>query len=210
VFNQPNGVNVESLQARQFSRQEARQRLGLSPDAFIFGTAGRLHPVKDQQTLLRAFAQEHAKLNSSILVIMGSGKLDGTLKALSRELGVEDKVRFLGQIPEGPRYFKAFDVFVLPSIKEPFGMVLIEAMAAGVPVVSSRTGGTSEVIGDVGVLFSPGDVKQLAGELVNARHWSPDVRSSYVNKACERLDGHFSLNAFRDRFKSFPFYPADN
>lgn len=209
VFSQPNGIDVESLQARQFSRHEARQRLGLDAEAFVFGTAGRLHPVKDQQTLLRAFAQKHDSLGDAMVVIMGSGKLSDSLKKLARELGIEDKVKFLGQIPDGPMYFKAFDVFILPSVKEPFGMVLIEAMVAGVPIVSSRTGGTAEVVGDAGVLFPPGNVDDLAEKMANSRNWSPDVQNSYVEKAYVHLNRHFSLHAFRTRFKGFPFYPAD-
>lgn len=129
-----NRIDVEALQALQVSRDEARDALGLSPDEWVVGNVGRLHPDKDQATLLKGFALALKQLPAeSRLAILGTGRLEQDLKALARELGIADKVLFLGQVPDARRYFRAFDVFALSSDHEPFGMVLLEAMAAGVP-----------------------------------------------------------------------------
>ena len=164
-----NRIDVAAVQAEQVSREAAREFLGLPPDAWVVGNVGRLHPDKDQATLIRGFARALPQLPAgSLLAIMGSGRLEPALKALAAELGVAAQVRFLGQVPQGRRYFKAFDVFALTSDHEPFGMVLLEAMAAGVPLVCSDCGGGREVVEGVGQLFPLGDSAALAGCLAHA------------------------------------------
>ncbi len=158
-----NRIDVEAVQAEQLSRTAARAFLGLPEHAWIVGNVGRLHPDKDQATLIRAFAQALPALPAgSLLAIMGSGKLEASLKSLAAQLGVAEQVRFLGQVAHGRRYFKAFDLFALSSDHEPFGMVLLEAMAAGVPVVCSACGGGEEVVEGVGEVFALGDAGALA------------------------------------------------
>lgn len=161
-----NRIAVEAVQAEQVPREAAREHLGLPQGTWVVGNVGRLHPDKDQATLVRGFAQALPQLPAgSLLAIMGSGRLDAQLKALAAELGVSDAVRFLGQVPYGRRYFKAFDVFALSSDHEPFGMVLLEAMAAGVPLICSDCGGGREVVNGAGRLFAPADEHALAHAL---------------------------------------------
>jgi hypothetical protein len=115
--------------------REAREALGLSPDAWIVGNVGRLHPDKDQATLLHGFATALPGLpGNSQLVILGKGRLEQDLKAQARELGSPTGCCFSARCRRTRRYFRAFDVFALSSDHEPFGMVLLEAMAAGVPL----------------------------------------------------------------------------
>jgi len=162
-----NRIDVEAVQAEQVSREAAREHLGIPQEAWVVGNVGRLHPDKDQATLIRGFAQALPQLPAgSLLVIMGSGRLEASLKVLAVELGVGESVRFLGQVPNGRRYFKAFDVFALTSDHEPFGMVLLEAMAAGVPVICSDCGGGPEVVGELGMFFPLGDSDVLAQRLL--------------------------------------------
>lgn len=161
-----NRIDVEAVQAEQVSRETAREHLGLPKSAWIIGNVGRLHPDKDQATLIRGFAIAFPQLPpDSLLVIMGSGRLDRQLKTLAAELGVSESVRFIGQIPNGRRYFKAFDQFVLSSDHEPFGMVLLEAMAAGVAVLASDCGGAPEVVQEANALFPLADAEVLAARL---------------------------------------------
>lgn len=162
-----NRIDVEAVQAEQVSREAAREHLGLPQDAWVVGNVGRLHPDKDQATLIKGFAQALPQLpTGSLLAIMGSGRLEQQLKNLAVELNVADSVLFLGQVPNGRRYFKAFDLFALTSDHEPFGMVLLEAMAAGVPVIATDCGGAREVVKQTQYLFGLGEVAQLAGMLV--------------------------------------------
>lgn len=158
-----NRIDVEAVQAEQVSREDARQFLELPLDAWVVGNVGRLHPDKDQATLIKGFAKALPELpTGSLLAIMGSGRLEQQLKQLAADLGVADSVRFLGQVPSGRRYFKAFDLFALTSDHEPFGMVLLEAMAAGVPVIATDCGGAKEVVRDAALRFQLGDTDKLA------------------------------------------------
>lgn len=193
-----NRIDVEAVQAGQVLRETAREYLGLPQNAWIVGNAGRLHPDKDQATLIRAFAEALPQLPAtSLLAIMGSGRLESSLKALAMELGVSEAVRFLGQVPNGRRYFKAFDVFALTSDHEPFGMVLLEAMAAGVPVICSNCGGAPEVVENVGQVFALGDVQGLAGELLQVPPAHALGEAMLI-----RLQRLFSDHAAAERFRA--------
>lgn len=188
-----NRIDIEAVQAEQLPREAAREHLGLPQDIWVVGNVGRLHPDKDQATLIRGFALALPNLPAgSLLVIMGSGHLESSLKALAAELGVADEVRFLGQVPQGRRYFKAFDVFALTSDHEPFGMVLLEAMAAGVPVICSDCGGGREVVEGAGQLFPLHDSKLLASQL---------SRGPWPAEFSKSLD-RFSDEAAREKFAS--------
>jgi glycosyltransferase involved in cell wall biosynthesis len=186
-----NRIDVEAVQAEQLSRNAARSFLGLPEQGWVVGNVGRLHPDKDQETLIRAFAFALPQLpTSSLLAIMGSGRLEQNLRQLAKDLGVSDKVCFLGQLTNGRRYFKAFDVFALTSDHEPFGMVLLEAMAAGVPLIGSDCGGGREVIDGAGRLFRYGDSKALANELVA-------LAKSDITAQC--VDYYVQLEKFSDK-----------
>ena len=196
-----NRIDIEAVQAEQVSRQAAREKLGLSQDAWVVGNVGRLHPDKDQATLIRGFAEALPRLPAgSLLAIMGSGRLEASLRKLAEDLGVAGQVRFLGQVPHGRRYFKAFDVFALTSDHEPFGMVLLEAMAAGVPVICSDVGGGREVVEGVGRLFPLGDPAALAAALVE--------ESAGRSGAASELRGQmqqFSDEVAQEAFWRLPF-----
>lgn len=194
-----NRIDLAAVQSTQLERGAAREALQLPADAWIVGNVGRLHPDKDQATLIRAFAEALPKLpQGSLLAIMGSGRLEDKLKSLAAELGIATSVRFLGQVPEGRRYFKAFDLFALASDHEPFGMVLLEAMAAGVPVVCSDCGGAPEVVTDSERRFPLGDVtalEQLLGEAASTPHHED---------FSEHLQTHFSDTAAHHAFWQLP------
>ena len=196
-----NRIDVEAVQAEQVAREAAREHLGLPQDAWVVGNVGRLHPDKDQATLIRGFAQALPQLPAgSLLVIMGSGRLESDLKALARQLDISDSVRFSGQVPNGRRYFKAFDVFVLTSDHEPFGMVLLEAMAAGVKVICSDCGGAREVVQGVGDLFPFGDASVLS-QCIKHQLQIDGMQKMHVDVQ-ERLQRSFSDRAVRQQFLS--------
>ena len=189
-----------------YGQKEARDKLGLPEQAWIVGNVGRLHPDKDQATLLRGFAQALPRLPAgSLLAVMGAGPLEQRLKALAQELGVGDSVRFLGKVPEARRYFKAFDVFALTSDHEPFGMVLLEAMVAGVPVICSDCGGGREVVDGTGRLFALGNAGELAQALI-AESGEHRDRAMLGRQMQARVLALFSDEAARRSFWALPLH----
>lgn len=200
-----NRIDVDELQASQLERYPARLQLRLPENAWVVGNVGRLHPDKDQATLLRGFAQALPRLpRESLLAIMGKGRLEDELKALARELGIAEQVLFLGQVADAKRYFKAFDVFALSSDHEPFGMVLLEAMAAGVPLISTAGGGAGEVVEGLGILFPLRDDAALAEGLVHLAALDRQQREACVRLMDERLRTRFSDDAVRRDFWHLP------
>ena len=131
---------------------------------------------------------------------MGSGRLETSLKTLASELGVSSAVRFLGQVPGGRCYFKAFDLFALTSDHEPFGMVLLEAMAAGVPVIGTNCGGAPEVIGDAAHLFDQLMPGALANLLANQTGLSREALEAQAALQLEKLRTMFSDEAVGMQF----------
>ncbi len=196
-----NRIDIATVQAELLDRQSARAALGLPQDAWIVGNVGRLHPDKDQATLIRGFAEALPQLPAgSLLVIMGSGRLATQLKTLAVELGVAAQVCFLGQVAQGRRYFKAFDTFALSSDHEPFGMVLLEAMAAGVPLIGSDCGGGREVVEGVGVLFPLGDTQALAAAMRHMAGLDAEQRELCAALMLRRIEASFSDHAVREAF----------
>ncbi|WPO99572.1 glycosyltransferase [Pseudomonas sp. HR96] len=204
-----NRIDVDALRAEQLTEGPAREALGLAQDSWIVGNVGRLHPDKDQATLLRGFALALPSLpERAQLVIMGKGRLEQDLIELARELGIEDKVRLLGQVADARRYFAAFDVFALSSDHEPFGMVLLEAMAAGVPVIATAAGGAREVVDGVGMLFPLGDAERLAEGLLHLAKLDAGQRQACAESMLARLHERFSDQAVRDNFWRLPAIAA--
>ncbi|MES2821019.1 MAG: glycosyltransferase [Pseudomonadota bacterium] len=200
-----NRIDIPAVQAEQLDRAAARTTLGLPQDAWIIGNVGRLHPDKDQATLLAGFAAALPRLPpNSLLAILGRGRLEDNLKDQARELGIAERVCFLGQVPGARRYFKAFDVFALSSDHEPFGMVLLEAMAAGVPLLVTGCGGAREVVEGVGILFPLGDESALGQGLVHLGALDQGQRRACVAAMQARLSTLFSDEAVARQFWRLP------
>ncbi len=166
----PNGIDLAKFQG--VDRQKSREQLGLK-DEFVVITVARLEKVKGIEFLLRAveiFPPPNGgvppKAGNFQLLIIGDGSQRGRLEGLAKKFGLKDKVRFLGQVQNEmvPRYLASADCFVLPSLKEGFGIAILEAMAAGLPVVASRVGGILDIIkeGYNGLLAEPGNPEALA------------------------------------------------
>lgn len=204
-----NRIDVEALQATQVPAAQAREVLGLDPQAWIVGNVGRLHPDKDQATLLRGFARALPGLPAGArLAILGKGRLEQSLKDLAAELGIAAQVDFLGQVPDARRYFRAFDAFALSSDHEPFGMVLLEAMVAGVPLLATACGGAVEVVEGVGILFPLGDAEHLGQGLQHLAALDEDQRRECAERMLQRLRERFSDSAVREAFWQLPHVRA--
>lgn len=161
-----NGINTEPFR-EPVDRAAVRQSLGIPADAPVVGTVGRLNEVKRQDVLLRSFARLRADVPSARLVLVGDGPLRGDLEALAAGLGVADAVYFAGYQPHPERFLAAMDVFALTSRLEGLPLAVLEAWAAGLPVVASAVGGVPDVVADgrTGLLFPSGDEAALTGLL---------------------------------------------
>jgi glycosyltransferase involved in cell wall biosynthesis len=159
----------------QLEGRGIRLEFGIPANAPLLASVSRLFAQKGQRELLRALAQVRKRLPDVWLLIAGAdalevhgGSFTKDLKVLARELGVEDRVVFTGGRSDVPQIMAACDVFTLPSLEEPFGLVFLEAMAMQRPVVAVNDGGTPEVVehGRSGLLSPPQDVEALARNIV--------------------------------------------
>ncbi|MCL2635943.1 MAG: glycosyltransferase [Betaproteobacteria bacterium] len=195
-----NRIDVDASREQILARKEARAALNLPETATIIGNVGRLHPDKDQKTLLAGFAQALPHLPpGALLAIAGSGRLEADLRAQAEASGSAERVIFLGQVPEMRQLFAAFDLFVLSSDHEPFGMVLLEAMAANVPIMATDCGGAPEIVAGDNALFPLGDSQALAEKLVAFFSAPPPGEAPL-----DRLKERFSDEAARRRFFALP------
>lgn len=195
-----NHINYDTMHDCLLTKEAAREYLQIEKDAFVVGNVGRLHPDKDQATLIAAFAKILPVVPDARLLIMGEGRLRGALERQIEELGVARQVELKGRVPNASRLFRAFDLFALSSDYEPFGMVLLEAMAAGIPVISSNCGGAPEVLGDAGRLFPVANSEALAQALLGIYGMGQEERRSMVEALQERLKGNFTDEAVRGAF----------
>jgi len=164
------------------------------------GTVAELHPVKGHSYALKAVAECVKSLERSdpgkklIYTVIGAGREKDRLAFLLRDLGLEGKVFLMGHIDNVAQYIKAFDVFLLASISEALGYVLLEAGAAGLPVVATSVGGIPEVIDDMrsGILVQPKNARDLAHALsFMIEH--PRESREYGSKLKEKVTAEFSL-----------------
>ena len=157
-----NGIDTERIRPT-VPPVMLRQELGLKAHGPVFGTAGRLVPVKGLPYFLEAARIILEKLPAACFLIVGDGPLRSSLEQSVRDLGIGHAVHFVGFRPDILDILSVMDVFVLPSLSEGLSMVLLEAMALGKPIVSSSVGGTPEVLRDAcGWLVPPRDHHALA------------------------------------------------
>jgi glycosyltransferase involved in cell wall biosynthesis len=169
-----------------------------------FGIAARLVEAKDHFTLLRAFTEVVTEIPGAELHIAGDGELRGRLEALTRELKLSDRVTFHGPVSDTPRFFSKLDVFVLSSLTEGLPVALLEAMAAGLPVVSTRAGGVEEaaIDGQNAFLVAPGDSGGLARAMIRMARTPDLARMGALGR--EMVQERFSIErTWREYYKLF-------
>jgi glycosyltransferase involved in cell wall biosynthesis len=191
--NQSDGVEPTAI-------ADLRSSWGAGEEAYVIGTVARLAPQKSLDVLLKAFATYHARATiRSRLVIVGTGPLEAELKQLASELGIASEVVFAGFREDIPAVIKAFNLFVLSSRYEGFGLVLLEAMSAARPVVASRVSAIPEVVeeGVSGLLADAGDVGAFAEKF--ALFEEPARRLAFGQAGRERARAEFGLDEMIDR-----------
>ena len=161
-----NGIDLRRV--KRLDKVECKRRLGFSSNDKVILFVGKMHPYKDPLTLVRAFPYILNEVGRTYLLMIGRGELLGKVKRTVEKFGLSENVFIFGEVSRGflEVCYNAADVFVLSSVNEAFGIVLLEAMAHGVPVVASNSGACPEVIGNAGLLFSQGNHLDLADKVI--------------------------------------------
>jgi glycosyltransferase involved in cell wall biosynthesis len=161
-----NGINTEPFR-QPFDCEALRRAAGIPLDAPLIGTVGRLNEVKCQDLLMRAFARVRAEHLTARLLLVGDGPMRDSLRELAVGLGIADAIHFTGYQAHPEKYLAMMDVFALTSRMEGLPLVILEAWAAGLPVVASAVGGVPDVVehGRTGSLFASGDEDRLVALL---------------------------------------------
>lgn len=148
------------------TKAQIRAELGIPADAVVVGCIARLHPVKDHATLLRAVSQLCRTWPQVHLMLVGDGESRADLEGLATQLGIRERVHFTGFRPNEPNLHHVFDVSVLASLSEGFPNSLVEAMAAGRPVVATAVGGNVDAVRpETGFLVPAGAPAELASAI---------------------------------------------
>jgi glycosyltransferase involved in cell wall biosynthesis len=190
----PNGIDdVEPGEVA--SAKQVRSALSIGPETALLVCVSRLEPEKDVRSLLSAMATVARVRPDVVCAVAGQGSQKDDLLEFSRGLGLNGAIRFLGFRADALSLIGACDVFVLPSIAEPFGLVLLEAMSAGKPVIAMAAGGPLEIVehGSTGLLVAPSDPGALA-ESIEQLLADPDRRGAMGNAGRRRFQEHYTAD----------------
>jgi len=200
-----NGVDIERFRpGPQKQRDSILPRGFADPDSIVIGSVGRLEPVKDQLTLVRAFTElclrrpQNTRLR---LVLIGDGSLRQELESLVAQGDIGKRVWLAGSVENVPQLLHAMDVFVLPSLAEGISNTILEAMACGLPVVATRVGGNEELVveGETGFLVPRADPGAMAETLL---HYLEDdsLRDRHGAAGRRRVEKNFSIHGMVNRY----------
>ncbi|MFC1991160.1 glycosyltransferase family 4 protein [Chloroflexota bacterium] len=173
IFNRdikvvPNGIDLEKFDG--LPKNEMRDKLQFKPDEKLVIFVGRFRPEKGVEYLIKAMEIVSQSDCSSRLILAGEGPEEENLKSLTEQLKLRGCVEFVGQIPNKkvPEYLAVSDIFVLPSLSEGFPLVLLEAMASGLSIVTTRVTSLPEIIkdGENGFLVEPRNPEQIAEKVL--------------------------------------------
>lgn len=205
-----NGIDAERYYQPD-ARAATRAALGLAPDAFVLTYTGRLIGGKGLEEVLRAAQPLVERHPACRVLIVGEGELQERLQQLAGELGLLSHVVFAGFRRDVPEVLAASDVFVLPSFSEGLPLSVLEAMAAGKPVVVSRVGGVPEIVhdGETGLMIRPGDVPGLTAALLSLIE-DPARRTALGARGRQHVQEHFSVPSMIARYQDlYQAYAVD-
>lgn len=196
-----NAIDINRAHLIQHSRMKAREILGLDNTRFIFGTIGRLVPVKGHRFLIAAVKQLKNAYPALQVVIIGGGRLEKELQNQIDEADLGDVVRLVGWKDDALQYVKAFDVFVLPSLSEGMPISLLEAMSGGLPVMGSDIPSIRSVIETVGKLVAPEQPEALAKAMSEYLKMSPEQLAASGNAHLVHLQANHAIEDYRQQYR---------
>jgi glycosyltransferase involved in cell wall biosynthesis len=181
-------------------RAAAREVLGIPPDAFVVGTAGRLDPVKNLDVMLQVQQMLRNKVKRAYAVIIGDGPERGDLAARADALAIADSVIFTGYRPDVRALLPAFDVYLNCSTYEGVSLTILEAMAAALPVVATPVGGNPEVVVDQETGYLISSRPRLLADTLAHLAFDARLRRAMGDAARWRVIRHFSIARMVDEY----------
>jgi len=171
------------------TRKPFREELNIGENEFIVGTIGRIVKQKDYPTLLQSFAKFQKLQDNAKLVIVGEGNLRNEMEIFSKKLGIAKKVIWYGKTSRVSEFIDSIDLFLFTSVYEGFGLVLLEAMAAKVPIVATKISAIPEVMGNKYIyLAEAGDVSDFASKMISVSNLGSIERNELNAYYSERLN----------------------
>ncbi len=196
----PNGLPDQPISVGSEIRDAVRQRLGIPDDALVALSVSRLVEEKGHSTYLGALPTVLKAVPNLNVVIVGDGPLEETIRARVQELEIADSVELVGYQKMTSEFMAAADLFVHPSLAESFGIAVLEAMRAGLPVVATTAGGLPEVVGESGRLVPPDDSEALANAIISVAT-SAETRRGLGKLGRQRFENHFTATRMVDRLE---------
>lgn len=192
MFTIMNGIDGSKYNI-DIDEKKLRNELGVPPEGSVIGLGVRLAEQKGIRYLLQAMPEVIKNFPDITLVIAGRGPLADDLKKQANDIGIHPNVRFIGPRLDIPALLKLFDLYVLPSLWEGLPMVLLEAMAAGCPIIATDVGGVSMAIhdGENGKLIEPGNIDQLSQAIIDLLS-NKALREQYSLKGINTFKSEFS------------------
>lgn len=193
------GIDLSRFLHAEREGQALRDGFHLRPGEHVVLWAGRLVPIKGCDSFLRACAIVGRQYDRVRFIIVGDGPLAGPLRELASTLGLHDRVQFMGQREDIPAWMWSADIFVLSSLNEGLGRVLLEAMACHRPVVATAVGGVGEIVqaGETGLLVPPSDPDCLAEGMLTLLR-DPEMARTFGERGYQRALG-FDTRAMVDK-----------
>ena len=201
-----NGIDVGPLPGAQM-RARVRSELGVTDDVVVVGTVARLDPVKDLLTLIRAIGLQSCERAPMVLLVVGDGSERARLEASVREIGAESCVRFLGHREDARELLAGCDVYASSSISEGISLTILEAMAAGLPIVATQVGGTPEIVDATCGRLVPARDPDALGRALAALANDAALRATLGHGARARVEEHFTLDRMVREYRA-AYYAA--
>ena len=187
-----NGIELNNFPlVKEQARAEGRKQKDIT-GSLVVGIIARLSDVKGHEVLIDAMAEVFREVPDATLIIVGEGKMEAALKERVASLGCEKQVRFFPTVNQTYEFLSLFDLFVMPSLQEGLGLSVMEAQAAGLPVIASKVGGLPSLIDDqkTGVLVEPQDragltqaILELSSQKDKAKQMGLQARD-FINQEC--------------------------
>jgi len=190
-----NGIDIKRFSKTETKKYEFRRYLGIEPSVRVIGMVGRLSEQKDPITFVKVAKKIISKYSNVRFILVGDGELRHDVEVLIKKEGISDYITITGWVSNVEQYISIFDIGVLTSKWEGFGLVLAEYMAAKVPVVASNVDGIPNVItnGVTGILVEKGDVDEFANAILKILD-NKTLKDSFTQNGYKKVVDEFDIN----------------